>query len=57
MAEAQTHVFRVSLRPKVYREFDIPSATNLYDLAAAIVRVFGFDFVLFGVGSDRRSAS
>ena len=26
MAEAQTHVFRVSLSPKVYREFEILSA-------------------------------
>jgi hypothetical protein len=44
MAEAQTHVFRVSLSPKVYRDFEILSAKNLYDLAGAIVRVFGFDF-------------
>jgi hypothetical protein len=42
--EAQTHVFCASLRPKVYREFEILSAKNLYDLGAAIVRVFGFDF-------------
>jgi hypothetical protein len=44
MAEAQTHVFRVSLSPKVYRNFEILSAKNLYDLAVEIVRVFGFDF-------------
>src|SRR5439155_24609455 len=44
MAEAQTHVFRVSLSPKVYRDFEILSAKNLYDLAGDIVRVFGFDF-------------
>ena len=44
MAEAQTHVFRVSLSPKVYRDFEILSAQNLYDLAGEIVRVFGFDF-------------
>jgi hypothetical protein len=44
MAEAQTHVFRVSLSPKVYREFEILSAKNLYDLASEIVRVFGFGF-------------
>ena len=44
MAEAQTHVFRVSLRPKVYRDFEVLSATSLYDLASEIVRVFGFDF-------------
>jgi hypothetical protein len=29
MAEAQTHVFRVSLSPKVYRDFEILSATRL----------------------------
>ena len=44
MAEAQTHVFRVSLSPKVYREFETLSAKNLYDLAGEIVRIFGFDF-------------
>jgi hypothetical protein len=44
MAEAQTHVFRVSLSPKVYRDFEILSAKDLYDLAGEIVRVFGFDF-------------
>ena len=44
MAEAQTHVFRASLSPKVYRDFEILSAKNLYDLGSAIVRVFGFDF-------------
>jgi hypothetical protein len=43
-AEAQTHVFRVSLSPKVYRDFEILSAKNLYDFAGEIVRVFGFDF-------------
>ena len=44
MAEAQTYVFRVSLNPKIYREFEILRTKNLYDLAAAIVQVFGFDF-------------
>src|ERR1700721_2167887 len=44
MAEAPTHVFRVSLSPKVYRDFEILSAKRLYDLAGQIVRVFGFDF-------------
>src|SRR5205085_9830193 len=44
MAEAQTHVFRVSLSPKVYRDFEILSSKNLYDLASEIVRAFGFDF-------------
>lgn len=44
MAKDQTHVFRASLRPKVYRDFEIPSANNLYDLGGMIVQVFGFDF-------------
>jgi hypothetical protein len=44
MAEAQTHVFRVSLSPKVYRDFEILNAKNLCDLAGEIVQVFGFDF-------------
>jgi hypothetical protein len=44
MAEDQTHVFRASLGPKVYRDFEIPSANNLYDLGGMIVQVFGFDF-------------
>ena len=35
-----THVFRVRLRPRVYREIEIPSQASLYDLAAAIVRAF-----------------
>jgi hypothetical protein len=44
MAEAETHVFRVSLSRKVYRDFEILSAKSLYDLAEQIVRVFNFDF-------------
>ncbi len=44
MAEAQTHIFRVSLSPKVYREFEILSAKTLYHLGEEIVRVFGFGF-------------
>ena len=44
MAEAQTYVFRVSLSPKIYREFEILGTKNLYDLAGATVQVFGFDF-------------
>ena len=43
MAEPQTHVFRVSLGPKLYRDFEILSAKSLYDLAELIVQVFGFD--------------
>ena len=44
MANAGTHVFRVSLNPKLYREIEIPSSKKLYDLAAAIVGAFGFYF-------------
>jgi hypothetical protein len=44
MVEAQTHVFRASLSPRVYRDLEISSGENLYDLAEAIVRLFGFDF-------------
>jgi hypothetical protein len=44
MVEAQTHVFRASLSPKVYRDFEILSAKKLYDLAGAIVQFFEFDF-------------
>ena len=53
MAEAQTHVFRVSLSPKVYRDFEILSAKNLYDLAGEIVRVLGFDPACCSVPSLR----
>jgi hypothetical protein len=44
MTDAGTHVFRVSLNPKLYREFEIPSERKLYALAKAIVAQFGFDF-------------
>src|SRR5712691_10534818 len=44
MAKTQTHVFRASLRPKVYRDFEISSSDTLHDLAAIIVRLFDFDF-------------
>ena len=44
MVETQTQIFRASLGAKVYRDFEVLSAKNLYDLAGAIVRVFGFDF-------------
>jgi hypothetical protein len=44
MTEDQTHVWRASLRPKVYRDFEIPSANNLYDLGGMIVQIFGSDF-------------
>jgi hypothetical protein len=38
-----THIFRVRLKPKVYRDIEIESGKSLHDLAAAIVRAFGFD--------------
>jgi hypothetical protein len=44
MAEAGTHVFRVALEPKLYRDIEIQSGKKLYDLAAAIVAAFGFFF-------------
>jgi Plasmid pRiA4b ORF-3-like protein len=44
MADTRTHVFRASLSPQIHRDFEIPSANNLYDLAGAIVSLFGFDF-------------
>jgi Plasmid pRiA4b ORF-3-like protein len=44
VAETQTHVFRVSLRPKVQRDFEISSSETLHDLAATIVRFFDFEF-------------
>ena len=43
MADPSTHIFRVSLRPRLYREVEIDSGKSLYDLAEAIVRAFGFD--------------
>jgi Plasmid pRiA4b ORF-3-like protein len=44
MPQASTHIFRVRLWPKVYRDIEIDSNKSLYDLAAAIVRTFGFEF-------------
>jgi hypothetical protein len=44
MADTGIHVFRVLLGPKLYRDIEIASAKTLYDLAAAIVRTFDFDF-------------
>lgn len=44
MQRVSTHIFRVRLWPKVYRDIEIESRKSLYDLAAAIVRAFGFDF-------------
>ena len=44
MAATETHLFRVTLRLKIYRDFEIISTKNLHDLAEAIVQYFGFDF-------------
>ncbi|BAI73340.1 hypothetical protein AZL_027020 [Azospirillum sp. B510] len=43
MAEAATHIVRAALRPKLYRDIEIPSDRSLYDLAEAIVRAYAFD--------------
>ena len=43
MAGATTHIFRASLRPKLYPEIEIDSGKSLYDLAEGIVRAFDFD--------------
>ena len=53
MAESETLVFRVSLKPKIYRELEISAASSLYTLAQAIVGCFDFDFDhAFGFFSD-----
>lgn len=44
MPRTSTHIFRVRLPPRIYRDIEIESTRSLYDLAAAIVRAFGFDF-------------
>ena len=44
MTDAGTHIFRVSLASRLYRDIEIRSAGKLYDLAAAIVGAFDFDF-------------
>ena len=44
MARASTQTFRARLRPRVYRDIEIESTKSLYDLAAAIVQAFDFDF-------------
>ena len=43
MADATTHIFRASLKPKLYRDIEIDSGKSLYDLAEGIVRAFDFD--------------
>lgn len=44
MAKAGTRVFRVSLKPKLYRDIEILSDKMLSDLARFIVKSFDFDF-------------
>ena len=44
MADSETLVFRASLEPKVYRDFEIAGTSTLYALAQTIVRTFDFDF-------------
>jgi len=44
MPNSSTHIFRVSLRAKLYREIEIASAKSLSDLAQGIVAAFGFNF-------------
>jgi len=44
MTSAGTHAFRVSLKPKLYRDIEIASNDMLCDLAAAIAAAFGFHF-------------
>jgi hypothetical protein len=43
MSRMSTHIIRVRLRARVYRDIEIESTKSLYDLAAAIVRAFDFD--------------
>ncbi len=43
MAGATTHIFRASLKPKLYRDIEIDSGKSLYDLAEGIVEAFDFD--------------
>jgi hypothetical protein len=38
-----THILRVSLRGRLYRDIEIRSNASLHDLAEAIVRSFDFD--------------
>jgi hypothetical protein len=43
MAGATTHIFRASLRAKLYRDIEIDSGKSLDDLAEGIVGAFDFD--------------
>jgi hypothetical protein len=44
MAEIETFIFRASLEPKIYRDFEISAGSSLYALAQAIIRFVDFDF-------------
>jgi Plasmid pRiA4b ORF-3-like protein len=44
LAATSTHVFRVSLKPRLYRDIEITSDGSLADLAEVIVRAFDFSF-------------
>jgi Plasmid pRiA4b ORF-3-like protein len=44
MSDTATHIFRVELRPDLYREIEVFSGMALDFFAAAIVKAFGFDF-------------
>jgi len=44
MTDTTTLIFRVSLKPKLYREIEIDGRKSLHDLAEAIVAAFDFDF-------------
>jgi len=44
MAKNTTHVFRASLKAKLYREIEIDGQRSLRDLAEATIAAFDFDF-------------
>jgi hypothetical protein len=44
MAKGTIHIFRASLKTKLYREIEIDGSRSLRDLAEAIVGAFDFDF-------------
>jgi hypothetical protein len=53
MSKSATHIFRVSLKPKVYRDIEIEGGKSLANLAEAIVTAFDFEFDhAFGFYSD-----
>ncbi len=39
-----THIFRISLRPKLFRDIEIDSRKSLHELASGIVDALDFDF-------------